>query len=65
MHGVMTLLASLELGKRREVALQQSAHFEELWLTRGEGPEDPEPSSSDPESHIAKPPTEGEHEELH
>lgn len=38
MHGVMTLLASLELGKRREVALQQSAPFEELWLSKGEGP---------------------------
>lgn len=50
MHGVMTLLASLELGKRREVALQQSAHFEELWLSRGEGPEDLESADLEPKN---------------
>jgi len=36
LHGVMTLLASLELSKRREVAMRQSAPFEVLWLYRGE-----------------------------
>lgn len=32
MHGVMTLLAGLELGRRREIRLRQSAPFQELWM---------------------------------
>lgn len=35
LHAVVTLLASLELSKRREVAMRQSAPFEILWLYRG------------------------------
>jgi segregation and condensation protein A len=35
LHAVMTLLASLELSKRREVAMRQSRPFEILWLYRG------------------------------
>ena len=35
MHGVMTLLAGLELGRRRVVALRQTEHFAPLWLYRG------------------------------
>jgi chromatin segregation and condensation protein Rec8/ScpA/Scc1 (kleisin family) len=31
----MTLLASLELSKRREIAMRQSRPFEILWLYRG------------------------------
>jgi segregation and condensation protein A len=34
MHGVMTFLAGLELGRRRVVRLRQSAPFHELWLYR-------------------------------
>lgn len=34
MHGVMTLLASLELGRRRVVQLRQTKPFTELWLYR-------------------------------
>jgi chromatin segregation and condensation protein Rec8/ScpA/Scc1 (kleisin family) len=36
MHGVMTLLASLELGRRRRVQLRQVEPFSELWLYRRE-----------------------------
>jgi len=35
LHAVVTLLASLELSKRREVAMRQSRPFEALWLYRG------------------------------
>ena len=35
MHGVMTLLAGLELGKRRVVSLRQSRPFAGLWLYPG------------------------------
>ncbi len=34
-HGVMTLLAGLELGRRRIVALRQREPFAPLWLYRG------------------------------
>jgi segregation and condensation protein A len=34
MHGVMTLLAGLELSKQRAVNLRQSRPFSELWLLR-------------------------------
>ena len=34
MHGVMTLLASLELTRRRSMYMRQVAHFSELWLYR-------------------------------
>jgi segregation and condensation protein A len=46
MHGVMTLLAGLELSRRRAIVLRQAAPFHELWLYRrdgeGEG-DDPDP----------------------
>lgn len=35
MHGVMTLLAGLELGRRGMVALRQTEHFSPLWFYRG------------------------------
>ncbi|MDX1568009.1 MAG: segregation/condensation protein A [Longimicrobiales bacterium] len=35
MHGVMTFLAGLELGRRHLVALRQVRPFSELWLYRG------------------------------
>ncbi|MDE2806304.1 MAG: segregation/condensation protein A [Gemmatimonadota bacterium] len=34
-HGVMTLLAALELGRRRIVALRQTEPFSPLWFYRG------------------------------
>lgn len=40
LHGVMTLLASLELSRRRAVLLRQVRPFAELWLYRGEGDEE-------------------------
>ena len=36
MHGVMTFLAGLELGRRKEVTLRQSKPFSELWLFRAD-----------------------------
>ena len=35
MHGVMTLLAGLELGRRRVVALRQREPFSPLWFYKG------------------------------
>ena len=35
LHAVMTLLAGLELSKRREVSMRQRVPFETLWLYRG------------------------------
>jgi segregation and condensation protein A len=40
LHGVMTLLAGLELSKRREVAMRQSRPFAPLWLYRKESETD-------------------------
>ncbi len=37
MHGVMTLLAGLELSRRRRIHLRQSAPFHELWIYPWEG----------------------------
>ena len=37
MHGVMTLLAGLELTRRREIRLRQSRPFHELWVYHREG----------------------------
>ncbi len=42
-HGVMTLLAGLEMSRRRELFLRQVSHFSELWLYR-RGEEDEVPS---------------------
>jgi segregation and condensation protein A len=46
LHAVATLLASLELARRREVALRQSELFAPLWLYLREAAE-----SAEPESH--------------
>ena len=49
LHAVATLLASLELARRREVAMRQSAPFAPLWIYRRGGepgePADPIPNS--------------------
>ena len=39
-HGVMTLLAGLELGRRRIVSLRQREHFSPLWFYRGRNLDD-------------------------
>jgi segregation and condensation protein A len=45
MHGVMTLLAGLEMSRRRELFLRQVAPFSELWLyRRGDEDEIPAPA---------------------
>ena len=48
MHAVATLLASLELARRREVAIRQSRPFSPLWIYRPDAPPDPnEPESNE------------------
>jgi segregation and condensation protein A len=42
LHGVVTLLASLELARRREVAMRQNRPFTPLWLYRGKETQDVE-----------------------
>lgn len=37
LHAVVTLLAGLEMAKRRQVALRQRAPFSALWVYRGKG----------------------------
>ncbi len=54
MHGVMTLLASLELTRRRWLFLRQVAPFTELWLYRrpeGDGTEVEQEPYDDPPDH--------------
>ncbi len=46
-HGVMTFLAGLELGRRRVVRLRQGEPFSELWIYRGENV-DEDGSATDP-----------------
>jgi segregation and condensation protein A len=49
MHGVMTLLAGLELSRRREIFMRQIRPFSELWLYRRDGDDETEPPAGDPE----------------
>jgi chromatin segregation and condensation protein Rec8/ScpA/Scc1 (kleisin family) len=49
MHAVMTLLASLELSRRRRLTLRQVRPFSELWLYRSETPPQDELSEEGPE----------------
>ncbi len=59
-HGVMTLLAGLELTRRREVRLRQSHPFHELWVFRrepdSEAGVDPEPGGLDSEHSASEVP---------
>jgi segregation and condensation protein A len=49
-HGVMTLLAGLELTRRRQIRLRQLEPFSDLWLVRREEePEDGSPEDGSPE----------------
>ena len=48
LHAVATLLASLELARRRELAMRQSAPFAPLWLYRRERPDPAEPPEENP-----------------
>jgi segregation and condensation protein A len=49
MHAVATFMAILELARRRELAMRQSAHFTPLWLYLPEpdGPDEPEAHEHD------------------
>ncbi len=47
MHAVATFLAALELAKRRQVAVRQSAHFEPLWIYL----RDPQDQALEPRPH--------------
>ncbi len=47
MHGVMTLLASLEMTRRRQIYLRQVDPFSELWVYRREEDEDTLPIAPD------------------
>lgn len=48
LHGVATLLASLELARRRQVAIRQSKPFAPLWIYRRDDDQEPiEPESPD------------------
>jgi len=54
MHGVMTFLAGLELGRRRLVALRQTRPFSELWYYRTDDLEEgEEPDAAPPEEASA------------
>jgi segregation and condensation protein A len=47
LHGVVTFMAGLELAKRRQIAMRQSAPFADIWLYRRE---DEEPDAADPDN---------------
>jgi segregation and condensation protein A len=47
LHGVVTFMAGLELAKRRQIAMRQSAPFAEIWLYRRE---DEERDAADPDN---------------
>lgn len=47
LHAVATFMASLELARRREVAIRQSEPFAPLWIYR----RDPESDTLEPQSH--------------
>jgi segregation and condensation protein A len=63
MHGVMTLLASLELTRRRWVFMRQVAPFSELWLYRREEEEGEEGARATEESGETEPGADAPHEE--
>lgn len=47
MHGVMTFLATLELGRRRALRMRQASPFAELWIYRRDPSDDPGPEGPD------------------
>jgi segregation and condensation protein A len=61
MHGVMTLLASLELGRRRRIQLRQARPFAELWLYRRDD-DDAVDDPADPDERPDRTRTEGDEE---
>jgi segregation and condensation protein A len=67
MHGVMTLLATLELTRRRDLYMRQVSPFSELWLYRRDEESEAPPGGaglSDPGVAIHEPqPSESESEE--
>jgi len=48
MHGVMTLLASLELTRRRAIFMRQVSPFSELWIYRRDEEDDGAPDGAGP-----------------
>ena len=69
MHGVMTLLAGLELSKQRAVTLRQAQHFSDLWFLRrdlaawsGDLPDEPV-RPADVDNGMANPERMNEYEE--
>ena len=55
MHGVMTLLAGLELSRRREIFMRQIRPFSELWLYRRDGEDESESVEPEPEPPAVEP----------
>lgn len=51
MHAVATFLATLELARRREVAVRQSGHFAPLWLYRPASPGTDRPESNEDDTN--------------
>jgi segregation and condensation protein A len=47
LHGVVTFMAGLELAKRRQLAMRQSAPFAEIWLYRRKDRETDAPDTDD------------------
>ena len=58
-HGVMTLLAGLELTQRREIRLRQSSPFHELWVYRWQAPGEEAAEKEKPSGSQATAPEEG------
>ncbi|MEX2526509.1 MAG: segregation/condensation protein A [Gemmatimonadota bacterium] len=50
MHGVMTFLATLELGRRRALRMRQASPFAELWIYRRDPSDDPWPDDAWPDA---------------
>jgi chromatin segregation and condensation protein Rec8/ScpA/Scc1 (kleisin family) len=53
-HGVMTLLAGLELTRRRSIKLRQAEMFSELWMYPGLGGDEDLAEEHDPEAQQSK-----------
>jgi segregation and condensation protein A len=58
MHGVMTLLAGLELTRRRRVVLRQTRPFHELWMYLRTGGEEPDEEGAEDTPGEPQPTTE-------
>lgn len=59
MHGVMTLLASLELTRRRAIFMRQVSPFSELWIYRRDEEDDDGEGAGEPLAENGEPTDEG------